>query len=224
MIVAMEDVYFSYGEKAILEDLTLHIAAREFVSLVGTSGCGKSTVFRLLLGLEQPQQGHIMKPERIGYMPQQHQLMPWRTALDNAIVPLECQGVAKKVARERAQQLFTRFGLVGYETKKPHELSGGMQQRVSFIRTLLTGADVLLLDEPFSALDALTRTDLQHWLKEVVTAEHKMVLFITHDIEEALSLSERILIATTRPITTFEEVDATANKEQIYAKIGGQRQ
>lgn len=221
MVVAMEDVYFSYNEKVILSGLNLHIKAEEFISIVGASGCGKSTVFRLLLGLEQPQQGVIKKPGKIGYMPQQHQLMPWRTALDNAIVPLECQGIKKKEARRQAQQFFIRFGLADYEDKKPHELSGGMQQRVSFIRTLLTGADVLLLDEPFSALDALTRNDLQQWLKDIVKVEKKTILFITHDIDEALFLSNRIFVVTTQPIAAFECMDSSVSKQQIYAKIGG---
>lgn len=221
MVVRMEHVHFSYGQKVILNGLNLHVEAGEFVSIVGASGCGKSTVFRLLLGLEKPQQGRIKKHGNIGYMPQHHQLMPWRTALDNAILPLECQGVKKGKARKQAQQLFTRFGLAGYEDKKPYELSGGMQQRVSLIRALLTGADVLLLDEPFSALDALTRNDLQKWLKDIVHLEQKTVIFITHDIEEALFLSDRIFVATKTPLTAFECMDSAVSKAYIYEKIGG---
>ena len=221
MVVRMEHVHFSYGQKVILNGLNLHVETGEFVSIVGASGCGKSTVFRLLLGLEKPQQGRIKKHGKIGYMPQHHQLMPWRTALDNAIVPLECQGVKKAKARTQAQQLFTRFGLAGYEDKKPYELSGGMQQRVSLIRALLTGADVLLLDEPFSALDALTRNDLQKWLKDIVHLEQKTVIFITHDIEEALFLSDRIFVATKKPLTAFECMDSAVSKAYIYEKIGG---
>lgn len=221
MVVRMEDVHFSYDEKVILNGLNLHMEAGEFVSIVGASGCGKSTVFRLLLGLEKPQQGTIKTPRKIGYMPQHHQLLPWRTALDNAILPLECQGVQKAKARMQAQQFFTRFGLAGYEDKKIYELSGGMQQRVSLIRTLLTGAEVLLLDEPFSALDALTRRDLQRWLKDIVHLEQKTVLLITHDIDEALFLSNRIFVATKKPLTAFECMDAAVSKESIYEKIGG---
>lgn len=131
MGVRMEDVHFSYSEKVVLNGVSLHVEAGEFVSIVGASGCGKSTVFRLLLGLEKPQQGRITIPGKIGYMPQHHQLLPWRTALDNAILPLECQGMQKAKARMQAQKLFTRFGLAGYEHKKIYELSGGMQQRVN---------------------------------------------------------------------------------------------
>ncbi|EEN04573.1 Hydroxymethylpyrimidine transport ATP-binding protein [Bacillus thuringiensis IBL 4222] len=153
-------------------------------------------------------------------MPQKDMLLPWRTIIENAALPLECQGVQKKEAQIKAKELLHKFGLQGYETKYPKDLSGGMRQRVSFIRTLLTGGEVLLLDEPFSALDALTKASLQEWLFEQWKEWEKTILFITHDVEEALFLSNRILVVEQQPITTLTErvvpLDCNRTRKDLY--------
>lgn len=147
-------------------------------------------------------------------------LLPWRTIIENAALPLECQGVQKKEAQIKAKELLYKFGLQGYETKYPKDLSGGMRQRVSFIRTLLTGGEILLLDEPFSALDALTKASLQEWLFEQWKEWEKTILFITHDVEEALFLSNRILVVEQQPITTLTErvvpLDRNRTRKDLY--------
>lgn len=169
-ILQFHNVSFHYDEKPIINELNASIQDKEFVSIIGPSGCGKSTLFRLITGLEEASTGQIelteTKSHPVGYMPQKDMLLPWRTIIENAALPLECQGVQKKEAQIKAKELLQKFGLQGYETKYPKDLSGGMRQRVSFIRTLLTGGEILLLDEPFSALDALTKASLQEWLFE----------------------------------------------------------
>lgn len=196
----LDNVYFSYGPRPLLQGLSLCVRRGEFVSLLGASGAGKSTVLRLLVGLLQPQAGTVEvkggppAPGRVGYMPQQESLMPWRTALDNAALGLEVQGVPRSTARARAKALWADFGLEGTEDLYPSQLSGGMRQRVAFLRTVLGGHDVLLLDEPFGALDALTRAGMQAWLLGLWEAMQKTVLFITHDAEEAALLSDRVYV------------------------------
>ncbi|EEL47121.1 Hydroxymethylpyrimidine transport ATP-binding protein [Bacillus cereus Rock3-42] len=160
------------------------------------------------------------KSHPVGYMPQKDMLLPWRTIIENAALPLECQGVQKKEAQIKAKELLQKFGLQGYETKYPKDLSGGMKQRVSFIRTLLTGGEILLLDEPFSALDALTKASLQEWLFEQWKEWEKTILFITHDVEEALFLSNRIFVVENQPITTLTErivpLDRNRTRKDLY--------
>ena len=168
-ILQFHNVSFHYDEKPIIHELNASIYEKEFVSII-TEWMWKSTLFRLITGLEKVSTGQIelteTKNHPVGYMPQKDMLLPWRTIIENAALPLECQGVQKKEAEVKAKELLHKFGLQGYEQKYPKDLSGGMRQRVSFIRTLLTGGEILLLDEPFSALDALTKTSLQEWLFE----------------------------------------------------------
>ncbi|QGV10095.1 ATP-binding cassette domain-containing protein [Bacillus cereus] len=223
-ILQFHNVSFHYDEKPIINELNASIQDKEFVSIIGPSGCGKSTLFRLITGLEEVSTGQIemteTKSHPVGYMPQKDMLLPWRTIIENAALPLECQGVQKKEAQIKAKELLHKFGLQGYETKYPKDLSGGMRQRVSFIRTLLTGGEVLLLDEPFSALDALTKASLQEWLFEQWKEWEKTILFITHDVEEALFLSNRILVVEQQPITTLTErvvpLDCNRTRKDLY--------
>ncbi|HDR7655238.1 TPA: ABC transporter ATP-binding protein [Bacillus wiedmannii] len=223
-ILQFHNVSFHYDEKPIINELNASIQDKEFVSIIGPSGCGKSTLFRLLTGLEEVSTGQIelteTKSHPVGYMPQKDMLLPWRTIIENAALPLECQGVQKKEAQIKAKELLHKFGLQGYETKYPKDLSGGMRQRVSFIRTLLTGGEILLLDEPFSALDALTKASLQEWLFEQWKEWEKTILFITHDVEEALFLSNRILVVEQQPITTLTErvvpLDRNRTRKDLY--------
>ena len=223
-ILQFHNVSFHYDEKPIINELNASIQDKEFVSIIGPSGCGKSTLFRLITGLEEASTGQIELPEtkrnHAGSMPQKDMLLPWRTIIENAALPLECQGVQKKEAQIKAKELLQKFGLQGYETKYPKDLSGGMRQRVSFIRTLLTGGEILLLDEPFSALDALTKASLQEWLFEQWKEWEKTILFITHDVEEALFLSNRIFVVENQPITTLTErivpLDRNRTRKDLY--------
>lgn len=223
-ILQFHNVSFHYDEKPIIDELNASIQDKEFVSIIGPSGCGKSTLFRLITGLEEASTGQIeltkTKSHPVGYMPQKDMLLPWRTIIENAALPLECQGVQKKEAQVKAKELLHKFGLQGYEKKYPKDLSGGMRQRVSFIRTLLTGGEILLLDEPFSALDALTKASLQEWLFEQWKEWEKTILFITHDVEEALFLSNRILVVENQPIATLTErivpLDRNRTRKDLY--------
>lgn len=196
----------------IMRDVSLSISEGEFVSVVGASGSGKTTIFRLIAGLEQPTSGEIWlngeqldhRLGKVGYMPQQDLLMPWRTVRQNAALPLELKK-EDQIQHKVVNDLLREFGLEGYEDKYPHELSGGMRQRVSFLRATLAGSNLLLLDEPFSALDAMTKVFMQEWLLKQWEKRQSTILFITHDISEALFLSDRILVVTDTPFTKVEE-------------------
>jgi ABC-type nitrate/sulfonate/bicarbonate transport system ATPase subunit len=190
-----------------LQDVSFSVEQGEFVSLVGPSGCGKSTMLRLLAGLDTPSSGSLRiegaSPGHLlgaaGYMPQRDLLMPWRSVLDNTTVALEFAGVPRQEARERARALLPVFGLEGFERAHPATLSGGMRQRVSLLRTVLAGRRLLLLDEPFGALDAITRSDLHEWIAGVLAQLDATVILVTHDLEEAAFLSDRVYVMTDRP-------------------------
>lgn len=190
-----------------LEDVDLEIGAGEFVSIVGPSGCGKSTLLDMLAGLTLPSSGWVVLGGRrrddllgrVGYMQQDDLLMPWRTVLDNTTIGLELNGVPRRQARRRALAEFPRFGLEGFERHWPATLSGGMRQRAALLRTFLAGREVMLLDEPFGALDALTRARMQQWLLGIWSADRKTILFVTHDVEEAVFLADRAYVMSGRP-------------------------
>jgi ABC-type nitrate/sulfonate/bicarbonate transport system ATPase subunit len=185
---------------------------------VGPSGCGKSTLLELVAGLQQPSSGEVSvdgrtgareRLERCALMPQRDLLFPWRSALDNAGLALELAGARRADARRRVQPLFERFGLAGFERARPYELSGGMRQRVAFLRTLLTGKPVLLLDEPFGSLDSISRAKMQEWLAEALLAEPRTVVLVSHDVEEALFLCDRVLVLSERPGSVAAEIAVT---------------
>ncbi|WP_119068821.1 ABC transporter ATP-binding protein [Aggregatilinea lenta] len=190
-----------------LADVSLSAQPGELITIIGPSGSGKSTLFNLITGLAQPDSGEIIingapighRTGRVGYMPQRDLLLPWRTVLNNVILGPELDGRPRKEARQRARDLMPLFGLDGFEDAFPDTLSGGMRQRAALLRTFLTDRDVLLLDEPFGALDALTRRDLQRWLLDVWQRFRKTILFITHDVEEAVFLGDRVLVFSARP-------------------------
>ena len=191
----------------VLEDVTLVAERGEFVSIIGPSGCGKSTLFNLIAGLDVPARGAIRidgldvtgRLGLVGYMPQKDLLLPWKTVLDNTTLGLELRGVPRKRARQEARSHFPQFGLEGYERQYPAALSGGMRQRAALLRTVLSRRDILLLDEPFGALDALTRLDMQEWLLDVWEGLGKTVLFVTHDVDEAIYLGDRVYVMSPRP-------------------------
>ena len=197
----------AYGELPVLDGVSLAIAPGEFVAVVGPSGCGKSTLFDVVAGLERPDAGRVLvdgavatgRTDAFAYMPQQDLLFPWRTVLDNTTLGLEVAGVRRRAARERARPLFAEFGLGGFESARPGELSGGMRQRAALLRTVVQDRPVLLLDEPFGALDALTRTEMQVWLSRMRARFAWTVLLVTHDVREAVLLADRVVVLAPRP-------------------------
>lgn len=203
------------NETKVLNHVSLKVEQQEFVSIVGPSGCGKSTLFHMIGGLVKPDAGTIRMNGKvvtgqrgeISYMPQQPALFPWRTIEDNVLLAGEIKGTLRDGAREEARHWLAKVGLSGFENAYPHMLSGGMQQRVAFLRALLAPQELMLLDEPFSALDALTRSEMQRWLLELWEENRRSVLFITHNIEEALMLSNRIYVFSGRPGSILHTVD-----------------
>lgn len=211
----LSKTYSSKGAAAkVIENVTLTASEGEFVSIIGPSGCGKSTLFHIIGGITEPTAGKVMLDGKeitgskglISYMPQQPALFPWRTILDNVIMGQELAGSPKKEAREAAREWLAKAGLQGYEKAYPHMLSGGMQQRAAFIRALLSPREVMCLDEPFGALDALTRQDMQSWLLDIWENNKRTVLFITHSIEEALFLSDKIVLLSRKPTHVLKEL------------------
>lgn len=207
------------GRLEVLRDLHMHMPAGSFVSILGPSGSGKSTLLGILAGLDREDVGTLsLWPQgapaplaerlgRVGYMPQRDLLLPWRTALDNTTVALEVGGMSRREARARALPLFSEFGLAGFAGSYPHELSGGMRQRVSFLRSAVTSHGLMLLDEPFGALDALTRAGMQEWLLESAAHLQSTFILVTHDVDEAVLLSDRVYVLTPRPGTIVRMVD-----------------
>ena len=216
-MLQFENVSFRYAEDDfdMMRNLNFQVEDREFVSIIGASGCGKSTIFRLINGLEKLQQGRILVDGRpvqelknySAFMPQKDLLFPWRTIEKNICLPMELAKVPKAEQEKCCKEVLEQVGLSEYANKYPKDLSGGMKQRVAFARTLLSGADMLLLDEPFSALDYLTRVDMQEWLLHQWEHYHKTILFITHDVEEAIFLSKTIFIIQDRPFSQMERVE-----------------
>ena len=200
----------TFGPVAALSGLQASVAPGEFVTVVGPSGCGKSTLFNIVAGLEEPDPGGILRFEgkschsadllgRVSFMPQRDLLFPWRNVVDNAILALEVEGMPRDQARTKALKMLPEFGLAGFEKQYPNQLSGGMRQRVALMRTFLFERDLMLLDEPFGALDALTRAMMQRWLLDVWQKYRRTILFITHDVDEAIFLGDRVLVMTARP-------------------------
>jgi NitT/TauT family transport system ATP-binding protein len=206
-----------FGEVTALDDLSLTVGAGEVLALVGPSGCGKSTLLELLAGLQAPDAGKVLA-EPAAYMPQRDLLLPWRSALANAALALECAGVAKAEARREAQPLFDRFGLGGFERARPYELSGGMRQRVALARTFLAGRPLLLLDEPFASLDQITRGSLQEWLADALQGEPRTVVLVTHDVQEALYLADRVAIMSPRPGRIVAEIEVPFERPRARRK------
>jgi ABC-type nitrate/sulfonate/bicarbonate transport system ATPase subunit len=216
--VAAADLRHAYGDLQVLAGISFSVASGETVGLVGPSGCGKSTLLGLAAGLEQPTGGR-MRAQPGALMPQKDLLLPWRNALDNACIALENAGLGRREARARARELFARFDLQEFAGARSWELSGGMRQRVAFIRTLLAETPLLLLDEPFGALDAITRLELQDWLAQALAAEPRTVLLVTHDIEEALVVCDRVLVLSRRPARLVLALDGrlARNSAQLAA-------
>jgi ABC-type nitrate/sulfonate/bicarbonate transport system ATPase subunit len=205
----------SFGELRAIERIDLEAEPGEVIGIVGPSGCGKTTLLELVAGL-RPADGSISvagrtepaeRLERCAYMPQRDLLLPWLSAVDNAALALRIAGLSRAAARREAGAHFGRLGLAGFEASRPGQLSGGMRQRVAFLRTLMAGRPVLLLDEPFASLDAITRAEMQSWLGSVLRDDRHTVLLVTHDVEEALYLSCRVLVLSPRPARVTDRIE-----------------
>jgi NitT/TauT family transport system ATP-binding protein len=217
--VSIRGLGHSYGELLTIDRLDLELASHGVLGLVGPSGCGKSTLLELIAGLQEPTRGEVEvggardgagRLAHCAFMPQRDLLLPWLSAIDNAALALRNRGIRRRDARDQAKQLFERFGLAGFEQAKPSQLSGGMRQRVAFLRTLIAGKPVLALDEPFASLDAITRAEMQQWLASALDADPRTVVLVTHDIEEALYLCDSVVVLSSRPAREIKRLSAPA--------------
>ncbi len=220
------------GRMTVLDSVTLRVGAGGWTSLVGPSGCGKTTLAKIASGIVPADAGQVLLGGETGsgegtvaYMPQHDTLFPWRTAIENAVLPAEVDGRSRSQARTEARRLFARFGLSGFEDQHPLALSGGMRQRVALIRTFLARRDILVLDEPFGALDALTRAGLQRWLSDVWTELQHTVLFITHDVEEAVLLSDSVAVSSPLPgrIRSEIAIELPRPRSRVSAEVTAYR-
>ena len=213
-LLKAENITKRYGNKTIIQDINMELGQGELVSLLGVSGAGKTTLFHVLSGLTLPQEGRVLlrgdditgQPGQISYMMQKDLLMEHKKIIDNVSLPLLLKGMSRKAAREKADPLFEQFGLEGTQYQYPAQLSGGMRQRAALLRTYLASNGVALLDEPFSALDTITKSNMHHWYLKVMQNIDLSTIFITHDIDEAILLSDRIYILSGKPGRITEEI------------------
>jgi ABC-type nitrate/sulfonate/bicarbonate transport system ATPase subunit len=216
--IVLEDVTHGYRRRGTavqaLAGVSLQAAPGEVVAVVGPSGCGKSTLLELVCGLQAPDRGALRCAPAV-LMPQRDLLLPWLSALDNAALALRIAGCSRAEARRRAALLFVELGLEGFAEARPGELSGGMRQRVAFLRTLLSGKPVLCLDEPFGALDAITRAEMQEWLAATLAREPRTVLMVTHDVEEAILLADRVVVLSARPGRVVDELEIALDRPRL---------
>ena len=218
VLLEIKDISYDYRDKEellpVLTDINLSIIEGEFVCIIGPSGCGKTTLFNILVGLEKPETGKIILDNQditctrghIAYMPQKDLLFPWRTIIENLLLGVEINKGDLKAARKEAEDLIPLFGLEGFAENYPEQLSGGMRQRAALLRTVLTHHSILALDEPFGALDALTRSKMQKWILSIQEKLNKTILFITHDIEEAITLADRVIVLNGAPSRITKEL------------------
>jgi len=218
VLLEIKDISYDYRDKdellPVLTDINLSIIEGEFVCIIGPSGCGKTTLFNILVGLEKPDTGKIILDNQditctrghIAYMPQKDLLFPWRTIIENLLLGVEINKGDLKAARKEAEDLIPLFGLEGFAENYPEQLSGGMRQRAALLRTVLTHHSILALDEPFGALDALTRSKMQDWILSIQAKLNKTILFITHDIEEAITLADRVIVLNGTPSRITKEL------------------
>ncbi len=233
-ILEVINIKKSYPDLDTLEDISLSLKRNQFVSLLGPSGCGKSTLFNIISGLEPPDSGRIIingqdyngRTGRVSYMHQKDLLLPWKNIMDNVCLPLFIKGENRKNSYRRAEKYFPEFGLEGFEKKYPFQLSGGMRQRAALLRTYLFADDIMLLDEPFGSLDAITRRNMQAWLLELFEKLDASVLFITHSIDEAIFLSDRIYLLSRRPagVRKIFDIDIKRPRDnKIITSVGFNR-
>ncbi|QXE21286.1 MULTISPECIES: ABC transporter ATP-binding protein [Clostridium] len=221
-IIKVKNVSRSFEENLILKDISINLKKGEFVSILGPSGCGKSTLFNIITGIIKEDSGEVSVKGDLGYMQQKDLLLPWKTVMENVVLPLDIRGSNKRESRERAVKYIEIVGLKGYEKKYPYELSGGMRQRASFLRTFLSSEEIMLLDEPFGALDSITRGKMQRWILDMKQELKRSILFVTHDIEEAILLSDRIYVLSSKPGMIKKEInvdfESENKKNRIFSK------
>jgi len=212
--IRISNIKKRFGSMDIISDISFYANENEFISLLGPSGSGKSTVFNIISGLMNKDEGEILidgevchgRSEKVSYMHQKDLLLPWKNIVDNTTLSLIIKGKSKKEARSEVLSHFKTFGLEGFEYKYPFQLSGGMKQRAALLRTYMSSSDIMLLDEPFGALDAITRSKMHYWLIEMIKELKATIIFITHDIEEAIFLSDRIYLLSDKPATIKKEI------------------
>lgn len=212
--IILNNIEKSFDEVKVLDKISLEVNRGEFISIVGASGCGKSTIFNIICDLVQADEGIKEINGDIAYMYQKDMMVPWKKVIDNIGLPLVFKGVSKKDARIEVEKYLELFGLKGYENKFPNMLSGGMKQRANFLKTYLTSNDIILLDEPFGALDSITRRDMQIWLKDISKSIGATIIMITHDIEEAVLLSDKIYVLSNKPAKIVGEVGVSFSRER----------
>lgn len=216
-LITLENIEKNFNNIKVLKNISINIEKGEFVSLIGPSGCGKSTIFNIISRLIPQDSGEIYVNGTIGYMQQKDLLLPWKTIMDNVALPLTIKGVNKKTRENKVKKYLPIIGLEGYEKNYPSQLSGGMKQRASFLRTLMASEDIMLLDEAFASLDSITKSKMQIWLLDMKSRLNNTILLITHDIDEALLLSDRIYVLSSKPTTIKKEIILdfnTANKKE----------
>jgi ABC-type nitrate/sulfonate/bicarbonate transport system ATPase subunit len=218
-VVSLEHVGKSFEDMVVFKDITLHVEHGEVVSLLGSSGSGKSTLFNIIAGLYGVDHGRVEVKGTVGYMQQKDLLLPWKTVYENIALPLKLHHASKEEIRMKVDKYLPMAGLAGTENKYPYQLSGGMRQRVSFVRTLMRAEDIMLFDEAFGSLDYVTRRQMQHWLLEMKQNLDNTMIFITHDIDEAIYLSDRIYVLSKIPARIEKEIDVDflrENKDQRF--------
>lgn len=220
--ISLENISKLYDNTKILDNINIKVYEGEIVSIIGPSGCGKSTIFNIITNLINHDGGSVRINGKFSYMHQNDLLLPYKTIIDNVSMPLILKKEKKKNAYEYTKQYFSIFGLEGYESKYPSELSGGMKQRASFMRTFINSKDIMLLDEPFGALDSITKSSMQNWLLDITFKLKPTILMITHDIDEAIILSNRIYIMSNKPATIINEfiLDKSVYNNQNLENVG----
>lgn len=221
--LVLKNVSRSFDADKILNNISLEIREGEFVSLLGPSGSGKSTILNIISGVLKPDNGEVKVEGEISYMHQKDLLLPWKKVIDNVALPLYIKGKSKAEGRKQVIDYFEPYGLKGYEFKYPFQLSGGMKQRAAFLRTYMTSNNIMLLDEPFGALDAITRGKMQNWLLNVIKDLRSTILFITHDIEEAIYLSNRIYILSDKPACIKGEIEVDLPRNRTKDMITSEK-
>lgn len=211
--ISLDGIYKSFEGAKVLNGISLSVREGELVSVLGPSGCGKSTLMNILTGITSADAGEVFMEGKIGYMQQKDMLLPWKTVIDNVTLPKILKREKKEKAQKEALPYLKIFQLEGYEKKYPYEMSGGMRQRASLLRTFLTSGEIMLLDEPFGAVDSITRGLLQNWLLTVSRDLNLTILFITHDIEEAILLSDRVYVLDDKPSRVRDEITVAFHSE-----------
>lgn len=218
-IINLDSIGKSFDDIKVLENISISIEKGELVSLLGPSGCGKSTIFNIISGLTPQDRGKLYINGTIGYMQQKDLLLPWKNIMDNVALPLTIKGINKKSREDKVKKYLPIVGLEGYEKSYPSQLSGGMKQRASFLRTLMASEDIMLLDEPFASLDSITKSKMQLWLLKMKSKLNNTILLITHDIDEALLLSDRIYILSSKPATIKKEITLDFNMDNKKERL-----